>query len=204
MSNRRNQHLLKKGSLFAMFCLSYFPLFLLLSIKIFIENKKYVHFSNFNLVSIYIFFKHFGFVCILLILSLFAFIGTWLTFKNLSSKKANALPITVESIKSKNDEALSYLATYVIPLLAQGILGLYEYATFTILFLIYYKLYSTSSLIVINPVLNMKYGLYELDYTIGTSKKMCKNALVISKQKWIEEGDQLLILKLSHRLYFAF
>jgi len=88
--------------------------------------------------------------------------------------------------------------------LAQGVLGFYEYATFLILFLIYYKLYSTSSLIVINPVLNMKYGLYELDYTIGAENKISKNALVISNQKWIEEGEELLIIKLSHRLYFAY
>lgn len=203
MTNK-SQHLLKKGSLFAMFCLSYFPLFLLLSIKIYIENEKYAHFGGFNQDAILTFLKHFGFIYVLLFFSLFAFIGTYLTFKKLNSKRPNAFPVKVNSIKSKNDEALSYLATYVIPLLAQGILGLYEYATFLILFLIYYKLYSTSSLIVINPVLNMKYGLYELDYTIGIENKISKNALVISNQKWIEEGEDLLIIKLSHRLYFAY
>jgi hypothetical protein len=202
--SKKSQHLLKKSSLFAMFCLSYFPLFLLLSIKIYIENSSYAHFGGFNQNAIYLFLKHFGFIYFLILLSLFAFIGTHLTFKKIKSKKANAFPVNVDTIKSKNDEALSYLATYVIPLLAQGVLGLYEYATFLILFFIYYKLYSTSSLIVINPLLNMKYGLYELDYTIGTNSKTSKNALVISSQKWIEEGDNLLIIKLSHRLYFAY
>lgn len=198
------QHLLKRGSLFSMFCLSYSPLFLLLSIKIFIENKEFAHFGGMNIEAFLIFLRHFGFISLLAILSIFAVIGTYITFSNLKSKRANAFPAKVDSIKSKNDEALSYLATYVIPLLAQGVLGLFEYATFIILFIIYYRLYSTSSLIVINPVLNMKYGLYELDYIVGTNNQISKNALIISKQKWIEEGDEILIIKLSHRLYFAY
>ena len=201
---RTSQHLLKRGSLFSMFCLSYFPLFLLLGIKIFIENAQYFHFGGFNTKAILLFLKHFGFIALLVLLSLFAIFGTIITFHKIQSKKANAFPVKVDSIKSKNEEALSYLATYVIPLLAQGVLGLFEYATFIILFIIYYRLYSTSSLIVINPVLNMKYGLYELDYTIGNNNKASKNALIISNKKWIEEGDDLLIIKLSHRLYFAF
>lgn len=202
--NKGRQHLLKRGSLLSMFFLSYSPLFLLLSIKIFIENKEFAHFGGMNIEALLIFLKHFGFISLLAILSFFAVIGTYITFRNLNSKRVNAFPAKVDSIKSKNDEALSYLATYVIPLLAQGVLGLFEYATFIILFIIYYRLYSTSSLIVINPVLNMKYGLYELDYIVGTNNQVSKNALIISKQKWIEEGEEILIIKLSHRLYFAY
>ncbi|MEY4459227.1 MAG: hypothetical protein RIT38_432 [Bacteroidota bacterium] len=201
---KSSQHLLKRGSLFSMFCLSYSPLFLLLSIKTLIENKEFAHFGSVNIEAFLIFLEHFGFISLLAILSFFAVIGTYITFSNLESKSANAFPARVDSIKSKNDEALSYLATYIIPLLSQGALGLFEYATFIILFIIYYRLYSTSSLIVVNPVLNMKYGLYELDYTVGANNQVSKNALIISKHKWIEEGDELLIIKLSHRLYFAY
>lgn len=181
-----NPHLLKKHSLFAMFCLSYFPLFILLSLKIFIANQE-----------------NFGFITLLGILSIYAFAGTKLTFKKIIKKRSNAFPVKIVSIKSKNEEALSYLATYVIPLLTQGNAGVFEYATFIVLFVIYYKLYSTSSLILINPILNMKYGLFDIDYYHPTEKKN-KNALIISKQKWLDEGDDLSIIKLSHRLYFAY
>ena len=203
MGTNKNPHLLKKHSLFAMFCLSYFPLFILLSLKIFIANKDNFHFGGFTDESVILYFKSFGFITLLGFLSVYAFVGTGLTFKKIIKKQSNAFPVKIVSIKSKNEEALSYLATYVIPLLTQGNIGLFEYATFIILFIIYYKLYSTSNLILINPILNMKYGLFEIDYYHPTEKKN-KNALIISTQKWLDEGDDLSIIKLSHRLYFAY
>lgn len=198
-----NPHLLKKHSLFAMFCLSYFPLFILLSLKIFIANKENFSFGGFGYNSIILYLESFGFITLLGILSIYAFAGTRLTLKKIIKKRSNAFPVKIVSIKSKNEEALSYLATYVIPLLAQGNVGVFEYATFIVLFVIYYKLYSTSSLILINPILNMRYGLFDIDYYHPTEKKN-KNALIISRQKWLDEGDDLSIMKLSHRLYFAY
>jgi hypothetical protein len=198
-----NPHLLKKHSLFAMFCLSYFPLFILLALKIFIANKENFQFGGFNEKSLILYCKSFGFITLLALLSIYAFLGTRLTFNKIKEKRNNAFPVKIVSIKSKNEEALSYLATYVIPLLAQGDVGLFEYATFIMLFIIYYKLYSTSSLILINPILNMKYGLFEIEYYHPNEDKT-KNALIISKQKWLDEGDDLSIIKLSHRLYFAY
>lgn len=196
--------ILKKGSLFAMFCLSYLPLFLLLSIKILFEKYGRFEYGGVNLKAFKILISEFGFLIVLISLSAFAVIGTILTFKNILKKKGNAFPVKVSSIRPKNEESLSYLATYVIPLIIQGNIDTYNYIVFSILFFVYYKLYSTSSLILINPILNMKYGLYELDYFYKTEDKLIKNALIISSQKWIEEDEELKLLKLSHRLYFAY
>lgn len=198
-----NPHLLKRHSLFAMFCLSYLPLFILLIIKVLITNKDYLQYDGFNKIGLFNFFSKFGFVVILVILSIYAFIGTGITLRNIQKKKANAFPVKLHSIKPKNEEALSYLATYVIPLLMQGNIGLFEYATFGILFIIYYKLYSTSSLILINPVLNLKYGLYEVEYYHSKDSPI-KTAMIISSQQWLDDDDELKIIKLSHRLYFAY
>ncbi|SHF94325.1 hypothetical protein [Flavisolibacter ginsengisoli] len=198
-----NPHLLKSPSLFALFCMSYLPLFFLLIIKVIVANKNYLNYGGFTEAATFTFFEKFGFVLILLLLSIYALIGVKMTFRNIKSKKANAFPVIVSSIKPKNEEALSYLATYVIPLLMQGEIGLFEYTTFFILFILYYKLYSTSSLILINPILNTKYGLYEIEYSYNDSSEN-KTALIISQHRWIDEGEELKIFKLSHRLFFAF
>lgn len=198
-------HKLKKGALFAMFCLSYLPLFLLLGIKILFSKTNSYELTEINKESLSVFFKEFGFLTVLIVLSTFAILGTFLTFKNISKKRSNAFPVKIKSIRPKNEESLSYLATYIIPLMIQGNIDTYNYIVFLILFFIYYKLYSTSSLILINPILNMKYGLFELDYIHSSDlNKEMKNALIISSQKWIEEGEELKLLKLSHRLYFAY
>lgn len=199
----KNPHLIKQASLFAMFCLSYLPLLFLLAVKVIIKNFAFLNYGGFNNSALWIFLEKFGFVTVLILFAIFAAIGTTFTLKNIKRKKSNAFPAKISSIKPKNEEALSYLATYVLPLLVQGEIGTFEYITFAVLFGIYYKLYSTSSLILINPVLNIKYGLYEVEYATEANKTV-KNALIISQHKWINEDDDLRLIKLSHRLYFAF
>lgn len=200
-----NPHSLNRLSVFALFCLSYIPLFLLLALKIYLSNRDYLHFGGFSLAAFFIFLKKFGFIIILALLSLYAFVGTALTFKRMRTLKSNATPITIVDIKSKNEEALSYLATYVIPLIAQDIIGLFEYVTFAVMFFIYYRLYSTSSLILINPILNIKYGLHSMSFKrSGGSDNIIKDALMISAKKDLEEGDRVRVMKLSHRLYFVY
>lgn len=196
-------HLLKKSSLFSMFCLSYLPLFLLISIRIIIAKKDEFYLAELKLENIKTFAIEYGFIVILFLLSVYAIFGTYLTFKNIHSNLSNADPIIVSSIEPKNEESLSYLATYVIPLLSSETFGAYEYILFCILFILYYKLYSSSSMILINPVLNIKYGLFSIEYMSTQNPNIKKKALVISKLKWFDEGEKIYITKLSHRLYFA-
>lgn len=202
--NSNSPHLLKKSSLFAMFCLSYLPLFFLLSVKVIESNYAYLHYGGLNYKAIQLSIQYFGFVFLLLVLSIYAVVGTSFTLRNIKRKIANALPVQIHSIKPKNEDALSYLGTYVIPLLIKSTIGIFEYATFFVLFFIYYKLYSTSSLILINPILNLKFGLYEVEYYHAREADKIKKGMIISKQKWLNENDELRIVKLSHRLYFAF
>lgn len=203
MSNSGNP-ILKNSSLFALFCLSYLPLFFLLIVKIVIDNKDYLVYDGFNMKSFIVFANKFSFLTVLLILCFYAYIGTKITLSKIQSARANAYPVNVNTIKPKNEESLSYLITYVIPLLTTNFTGIYEIISFVVLFVIYFKLYSSSSLIIINPILNMKYGLYELDYKINSTNVEIKNALIISQRKWIDEGDELELIKLNHRIYFAF
>ena len=102
--SKKYPHLLKSHSLFAMFCLSYFPLFLLLSVKIILSKYEYYELSVFNWKSFFLFLKEFGFVVVLFILSVYAFLGTSITFKSINKKKANSYPVKISDIKPKNEE----------------------------------------------------------------------------------------------------
>lgn len=199
-----NPHLLKRSSLFALFCLSYFPLFLLVAAKVLLAKQKFLFFGGINGKAVLVFIENFGFLIILLLLAIYSVFGTLLTLKNIKNKKTNAYPVIVKTIKPKNEQALSYLGTYVIPLLIKGDVGIFEYVTFIILFFIYYQLYASSSLILINPVLNLFYGLYEIEFFYPGKEEKSQTAMVISQQQWLNEHDQLKLLKLSHSLYYAF
>lgn len=202
----KNPHLLTNYSLFCLFCLSYIPLFVLIIIKILITNKLYINWGGFEKEFIILFFEKFGFVAILILLGIFAIFGVKKTISNIKANEGNSWPVRIVSIKSKNEEALSYLVSYVVPLLFSGNFGLFEYCAFIILFTIYFMLYSTSNLILINPILNIKYGLFEIEYlpSAGNNYQKSKTALIISQHKWINEDDELNILKLGHCLYFGF
>lgn len=200
----KTPHLLKRGSLFAMFCLSYLPLFFLIGTRIILSKYDHFDFVGFNWNGIQVFIVEFGFLLILAILSIYSVFGTIMTFNQIEKKLSNAHPIIVKSIEPKNEESLSYLATYVIPLLSSENFKAFEYIMFAVLFIMYYKLYSSSSLILVNPILNIWYGLYSIEYVHTQKTNEVKRALIISKQKWIEEGEKLYITKLSHRLYFAY
>lgn len=166
-----------------------------------IVNSRYLNYGGFNEEAIFLFFKYFGAVFFLSILSVYAFIGTHFTLKNIKKSVSNAFPATIISIKPRNDEALSYLVTYIIPLIAIEYVGAFEYITFVVLFFIYFKLYSTSGLILINPILNMKYGLLDIEYEQG--ENTTKQAMVIAENTNLNEGDTVKLIKMSHRLYFA-
>jgi len=93
ISDNNNPHLLKKHSLFAMFCLSYFPLFLLLGLKSFLVNVKSFNYGGFNPEGILLFLNSFGFVTLLGLLSIYAFIGTHLTLRKIIKKKSDSFPV---------------------------------------------------------------------------------------------------------------
>lgn len=204
MSIKKGPHILKKTSIFAMFCLSYLPLFFLLATKILMESWNFLNYSGINWIGFIVFLERFSFIFILHILTIYAIIGTSMTFKKIETLKSNSFPITVQAIKSKNNESLSYLATYVIPLITQSQFKIFELITFIVLFTIYFLLYASSSMIVINPILNIIYGLYEVDFQFKPDGKIIKDALLITKTKYIEEDSTLQIIKLSHRIYFAY
>ena len=64
------RQILKRPSLFAMFCLSYLPLLFLLSAKVILANKDSLVFGGFTFTAIELLITKFGFVLILLMLSL--------------------------------------------------------------------------------------------------------------------------------------
>lgn len=199
-----SQHLLKKGSIFAMFCLSYIPLFFLVSVRIVQSKIEKLQFADLDWNSFLFFVSEFWFVILLTLFTIYSIIGTKLTFRNIRKNLSNGDPILIKSLEPKNEESLSYLATYVIPLISSDKIGYYEYILFGVLFFMYYKLYSNSNMILINPVLNIKYGLFSVEYCHTKDETVIKKALIISNQKWIEEGEKLYFLKLSHRLYYAY
>lgn len=58
-------HLIKKGSLFSMFCLSYLPLFLLISLRILFAKQEEFYMAELSWDNLKTFIQVFGFIAVL-------------------------------------------------------------------------------------------------------------------------------------------
>lgn len=85
-----------------------------------------------------------------------------------SSKKLNSISFSVEEIKSMDNEVVSYIVTYLFPLVAPAT-GVSLEAQIAVFLILAYVL-STSNSFTFNPILNaMGYHFYEVKCTSGVS-----------------------------------
>lgn len=195
--NTANLHGLAKFSLFVS---SYAPLFALIILKQGFENHEYLHWGGFEYGSISIFLSKFGLSTLLGLLSLLGIGGLCLTFGNIKDSAKNGTPVTVESVSNKNSEAIGYIATYILPFLFQSLNEWYEIISIVFVLFIIYRIYTNSSMLLINPLLNCFYSIYEIEYT---DNKKHKSGLVIYSKKYLYDDTQIKIYEIGYKLYFA-
>ncbi|MBR09745.1 MAG: hypothetical protein CMP48_18925 [Rickettsiales bacterium] len=200
MSNKSNAGLTYLAR-FVLFVSSYLPLFILLISQQLYQNKEFLNYGGISLETLICWLSNFGLSCILLLVSVIGYVGYRYTFQNLKSNAPNGDPATIIDIKNKNSEAIGYIGTYILPFLFQDLNNPVQ--SFSILFLLFiiYRIYINSSLMLINPVLSMKYTLYEVTY--AENEKNNKTALILSENDDMQEEDQIQITQLGHKLFFA-
>lgn len=186
---------------FTLFISSYCPLFLLLIMRHLFTNSEYLNWGGISWEAIKIFISKFGVSTILIVLIIIGLFGYWKTMRNIGEVAPNGYPVTITDIKNNNSEIIGYIATYLIPLSFQSFNGWYEYFATIFLLLIIYRIYIHSSLILVNPILSFKFGLYEIEYTSQNGRK--KKGLIISTNKFLEEDCVIKLYEIGHKLYFA-
>lgn len=185
---------------FALFVSSYLPLFILIVAKQISENYQFLHWGGFSNTALKLFILKFGLSTVLGIVSLVGLFGYWQTLRNIKEVAKNGNPVTVKDVKNKNSEAIGYIATYIIPFLFQSFSGWYECFSVLFLMVIIYRIYINSSLLLINPLLSLKFSIYEIEF-IENNKT--KTGLIISEDKNLQDDENIKIYEIGHKLYFA-
>jgi len=196
--NQRN-NTLQGLAQFTLFISSYSPLFVLIIIRQLFGNWSYLNSGNLDWPGFVLFAKKFGLSTVLLFLLIVGWVGYKITFSNLEKNAPNGDIVWLRNIKNKNSEAIGYIATYIIPFLFQSYESFYE--IFAVIFLLYiiYRLYINSTMLLINPILSIKYAIYEVDYE--KNGKMC-NGFMVSKHKYLEEDTTVKIYEIGHKLFY--
>jgi hypothetical protein len=199
MHQNRNNSLVGLSPL-VLFLSSYIPLFGLIALRQFYNNLTYLNWCGFNKPAIMCFVSKFGISVLCLVIIVFGLIGTYFVFRFIEKDSSNGATIEIKDISSLNDEPIAYLATYIVSIMFQDYSNIADVVTVLILFFIVYRLFVSSKLLLVNPILGLKFSIYSFTFIDGSIQRQ---GIVITKNKDIQEGDQVQIYNIGYQLYFG-
>lgn len=192
---------LRCGIRFALFATSYSPLFVLIILRQISNHYVFLNWGGISKESLKLFFLHFSIIIVLVTIILIGLLGIYVFIFRISrSTQTNGTNIQVTEVKNRNSESINYIATYIIPFLFQDFSLGFDLLSLVILLVVIYFIYINSTLLLINPLLNLLYSLYEVEF-LDNSKP--QKGLIITKEKYLEENDQMVFKKIGHKLYFG-
>jgi hypothetical protein len=201
MEERRAE--LKSGARLTLFLVSYLPLFFIMMFSQLYKYKDHLHWGGVNPVAFKNFIVYFGAVSILLCMSIVGIVGLYFLLKNVKRRaETSGLRVKVLDIENKNSESISYLFTYLIPFVFQDLSSLTNVFAVSVLLVVTFLIYSNSSMLLINPTISMRYSIYMTEY-MDTSSNKKKKGMILSKNKFLEEDDEIKIKSIGHKLFYA-
>ena len=199
-----NNNSLKRGALFSLFITSYIPLFFIVIVKQLNDGWDYLCWGGWNEKAIKCFLSNFGMSVLLLILSIIGIVGVIVLLHNLDANLKNGMKTKVIKINNRNSEAVGYIATYIVPFFASDFSTLFESFIFIIIMVLIYTIYTNSNMILINPLLNIRYSLLEVEYMIiGDKSGISHEALVITDNKDFKENINYQLYQIGFKLYYG-
>lgn len=204
--NAVKQNRLGAMARFSLFSTSYSPLFLIMIIRQVSQHRGYLSWGGFDQESFQLLMKYFGLSIMLGIVITLGFAGIYVFVSRIgNSARINGVKVQLKGVKNRNSESISYIGTYIIPFLFQDYSSLVDLVSVIILLTVIYFIYINSSLLLINPALNLRYSLYDVEFTddIGATDVTVKTGMVISRLKFLEDGEHVLFKNIGHKLYFA-
>lgn len=200
----KNNNGLRSGALLSLYVTSYLPLFLIVIVKQINDNKEYLHWAGLNKEALACCFKHFGMSCLLAIVSIIGLIGMIVLLNNFDRNLRNGSVVVVKKISNRNSEAIGYIATYIVPFLTSDFSTAIECGIFVIIMALIYTIYINSNMILINPLLSLKYSLLEIEYSlVGDTSDDTHDALIITETKDYKENVNYNIYQIGFKLYYG-
>lgn len=198
--NNSQPNYLSGWAQFSLFGLSYTPLLIILIVKIIIAKTDYLHWGGFERAAFILCIEQFWAVILIGLILLLSWGGAIILFRNLKrTAKTNFHKVKINNITDKSVETVNYIATYIIPFV-YDVQNNIDIIFMFFIFGVIYFIYVNSSLVVVNPVLAVQYGLYEIEYMENSRKR---SVIVISSNKSLYEGDEINLYEIGRKLYFC-
>ncbi|WKK81295.2 hypothetical protein [Marivirga arenosa] len=144
--------------------------------------------------------EKFGLSILLLVLGTYGYLGAIITLSNIHKASKNGFPTKISKIENKNSESIGYIATYIIPFAFQSFNNWLDLVSICFIIFIIYRVYINSSLLLINPVLNLRYSIFEFEYMEG---EKIRNGILISKEKDLQEDDSIKLYSIGNKMFYS-
>ena len=199
-----NNNSLKRGALFSLFITSYMPLFFIVIVKQLNDGWDYLCWGGWSEDAINCFLSHFGMSVLLSLLSITGIVGIIVLLHNLESNLKNGTKTKLTKISNRNSEAIGYIATYIVPFLASDFSTWFESFIFIVVMALIYTIYTNSNMILINPLLSIRYSLLEVEYmVVGDKSGVLHDALIITDNKDFKENENYQLYQIGFKLYYG-
>lgn len=201
--SNNNFNVLHSLALIVLFLTSYIPLFILIIAKQFSVNYVIINniFNDDNPIKLIL--ENFRLSLFLMSLILLSIMGCLKLFSNLKQVSDNGDNVIVNKVSNRNSESISYIATYIVPLLFDEIGSIFYIFTLLFLLILIYNIYINSNMILINPILNFKFSILEVEYS-EINGRIKEGLLIIDKNDLLIEGETMIkIYPIGFKLYYA-
>jgi len=171
-------------------------------------GSAFLHWGGINEKAVFLAIREFWLVYVLVLLTVACgvLLTSFLADFTLRVTQ-NGSRVQVKDIQNKNSEAIGYISTYLVPLFFKDFADAYSVIVLTVLLIVVWQLYVNSSLLGVNPVLNLLgYSLYEITFDDRPSQEASprtRSGLVLIRSTDVQEDDSLVLKRIGHKLYFA-
>jgi len=188
---------LRLPAIIILFISSYIPLFLLLIIRQLKQNKKFLNYSEDGICC---FFKMFGISFFLSLVIIIGFCSLSQLLKNIKSNINNGDLVKIVEVENKNSESIAYISTYIVPFVFQDSNEPLDIISIFLILALIFSIYIKSNIIVVNPILNIKYSIYQIVYI---KNNVLKKGILISKLDELNKNQDLKINQISKDIYYG-
>lgn len=188
---------LKLPAIIILFITSYIPLFILLIIRQLKQNKKYLNYSE---DGFYCFFKMFGLSIFLTIIIFIGFYSLKQLLENFKSNINNGDLVKIVEVENKNSESIAYISTYIVPFVFQDTNEFLDLVSIFLILILIFFIYVKSDMIVVNPILNIKYSIYQIEYQ---KNNIQKKGILISQIEELNKNQEIKINQISKDIYYG-
>lgn len=186
---------------FVLFISSYFPLFAILIIKQLGQNKDFLHYAGLSLKGVYCLLSQFGISILSGLCILMGCFGISMLLPSIEKDSRNGLIGKVKEISNMNDEVLSYLATYVLPLATLELSGISNLFILIVMLGTTYILFARSKMLLYSPLLLLfGYSIYSFSFLYGD--RVVKGT-IITKNRDIQTDDTVQVYNIGNEIYIV-